>query len=160
MKESGFDPGRMSSVFEKKCGDSSDATLLHIIPMSFEMNANTPAYLLIGFFLLHLLPQAGKEHRKYSLFALAVGVLVAAGIVLSKKLPRRAGDADRLLGGYCGAIRSVSMRLRVHSMTFSDPCRYTPHACIDTEYSFMRGHHDLRWRSIRVEPDFNKVYTP
>lgn len=32
----------------------------------------------------HLLPQAEKEHRKYSLFALAAGILVAVLIVLSK----------------------------------------------------------------------------
>jgi len=32
----------------------------------------------------HLLPQAEKEHRKYSLFALASGILVAVIIVLSK----------------------------------------------------------------------------
>lgn len=32
----------------------------------------------------HLLPQAEKEHRKYSLFALAAGILVAVVIVLSK----------------------------------------------------------------------------
>jgi len=32
----------------------------------------------------HLLPQAEKEHRKYSLFALGAGILVAVIIVLSK----------------------------------------------------------------------------
>jgi ZIP family zinc transporter/zinc and cadmium transporter len=32
----------------------------------------------------HLLPQAEKEHRKYSLFALGAGILVAVVIVLSK----------------------------------------------------------------------------
>jgi ZIP family zinc transporter/zinc and cadmium transporter len=32
----------------------------------------------------HLLPQAEREHRKYSLFALGAGILVAAVIVLSK----------------------------------------------------------------------------
>jgi ZIP family zinc transporter/zinc and cadmium transporter len=32
----------------------------------------------------HLLPQAEREHRKYSLFALGAGVLVAVVIVLSK----------------------------------------------------------------------------
>jgi ZIP family zinc transporter/zinc and cadmium transporter len=32
----------------------------------------------------HLLPQAEKEHRKYSLFALGAGILVAFLIVLSK----------------------------------------------------------------------------
>jgi zinc and cadmium transporter len=32
----------------------------------------------------HLLPQAEKEHRKYSLFALGAGILVAVLIVLSK----------------------------------------------------------------------------
>jgi len=32
----------------------------------------------------HLLPQAEREHKKYSLFALAIGVLVAIIIVFSK----------------------------------------------------------------------------
>ncbi len=32
----------------------------------------------------HLLPQAEKEHRKYSLCALCAGILVAIAIVLSK----------------------------------------------------------------------------
>jgi ZIP family zinc transporter/zinc and cadmium transporter len=32
----------------------------------------------------HLLPQAEKEHRKYSLCALGAGILVAVLIVLSK----------------------------------------------------------------------------
>jgi ZIP family zinc transporter/zinc and cadmium transporter len=32
----------------------------------------------------HLLPQAEKEHRKYSLLALGAGILVAVIIVLSK----------------------------------------------------------------------------
>ncbi|ATX79174.1 zinc transporter, ZIP family/zinc and cadmium transporter [Mariprofundus aestuarium] len=32
----------------------------------------------------HLLPQAEKEHRKYSLFALGAGILIAVVIVLSK----------------------------------------------------------------------------
>jgi ZIP family zinc transporter/zinc and cadmium transporter len=32
----------------------------------------------------HLLPQAEKEHRKYSLCALGAGILVAVIIVLSK----------------------------------------------------------------------------
>ena len=32
----------------------------------------------------HLLPQAEKEHQKYSLFALGAGILVATIIVLSK----------------------------------------------------------------------------
>jgi zinc transporter ZupT len=32
----------------------------------------------------HLLPQAEREHRKYSLFALGAGILVAVVIVLSK----------------------------------------------------------------------------
>lgn len=32
----------------------------------------------------HLLPQAEKEHRKYSLYALGTGILVAVIIVLSK----------------------------------------------------------------------------
>jgi len=32
----------------------------------------------------HLLPQAEVEHKKYSLFALSVGVLVALAIILSK----------------------------------------------------------------------------
>jgi ZIP family zinc transporter/zinc and cadmium transporter len=32
----------------------------------------------------HLLPQAEKEHRKYSLYALGAGILVAVIIVLSK----------------------------------------------------------------------------
>jgi ZIP family zinc transporter/zinc and cadmium transporter len=32
----------------------------------------------------HLLPQAEKEHGKYSLFALGAGILVAVVIVLSK----------------------------------------------------------------------------
>jgi len=32
----------------------------------------------------HLLPQAEKEHRKYSLFALGAGILVAVIIVLTK----------------------------------------------------------------------------
>lgn len=32
----------------------------------------------------HLLPQAEKEHRKYSLFALGAGILVAVIIILSK----------------------------------------------------------------------------
>ena len=32
----------------------------------------------------HLLPQAEKENRKYSLFALGAGILVAVLIVLSK----------------------------------------------------------------------------
>ena len=32
----------------------------------------------------HLLPQAEKEHRKYSLFALGAGIVVAVIIVLSK----------------------------------------------------------------------------
>ncbi|MEJ2451122.1 MAG: ZIP family metal transporter [Gammaproteobacteria bacterium] len=32
----------------------------------------------------HLLPQAEKEHRKYSLLALGAGILVAVLIVLSK----------------------------------------------------------------------------
>ena len=32
----------------------------------------------------HLLPQAEAEHKKYSLFALAAGILVALAIILSK----------------------------------------------------------------------------
>jgi zinc transporter ZupT len=32
----------------------------------------------------HLLPQAEREHKKYSLFALAIGILVAIIIVFSK----------------------------------------------------------------------------
>lgn len=32
----------------------------------------------------HLLPQTEKEHRKYTLYALAAGILVAVGIVLAK----------------------------------------------------------------------------
>ncbi len=32
----------------------------------------------------HLLPQAEIEHKKYSLFALGAGILVALAIILSK----------------------------------------------------------------------------
>jgi zinc and cadmium transporter len=32
----------------------------------------------------HLLPQAETEHKKYSLFALGAGILVALAIILSK----------------------------------------------------------------------------
>jgi hypothetical protein len=35
-------------------------------------------------FFEHLLPQAEAEHKKYSLFALGAGILVALTIVLSK----------------------------------------------------------------------------
>jgi ZIP family zinc transporter/zinc and cadmium transporter len=33
---------------------------------------------------MHLLPQAEKEHRRYSLCALGAGILAAAIIVMSK----------------------------------------------------------------------------
>jgi ZIP family zinc transporter/zinc and cadmium transporter len=46
------------------------------------LSLSAGALLYVG--ATHLLPQAEKEHRKYSLFALGAGILVAVIIVLSK----------------------------------------------------------------------------
>jgi acetyl coenzyme A synthetase (ADP forming)-like protein len=65
---------------------------IHIIPKSFQMHDQSPAFLLavsagalvyVG--ASHLLPEVEKENRRFSMIALAVGVLVAVAIVMSKQ---------------------------------------------------------------------------
>jgi len=54
-----------------------DSSLLGVL-----LSLSAGALVYVG--ATHLLPQAEKEHRKYSLFALAAGILVAVVIVISK----------------------------------------------------------------------------